>query len=1113
MSGPELTPEQLEAVERRSEPLVLEAGAGSGKTAVLVERFVRAAREDGVPLEAILAITFTRKAAAEMKLRIRERFLELGDRERARAAEGAVVTTIDGFCARLLQAHPLAAGIDPDFRTLEEVEAARLAVDAFEAALDELVEGADPQKLDAVAAYGPDALGRMVRGLHARLRGRGRGEPRLPEEEGGGGGGGAAYAALGELLALHSRHYERLKRERSALDFNDLVLRAIAVLRGAPGLAARYRRRFEHVLVDELQDTSPLQHELLDLIAGDGGEDVEAAAGAGEGPKLFAVGDELQSIYGFRDAGVGVFRERRDRAAAGGRAARLSASFRARRELLDALNLAYAEVFGEGHRPLSEPPGAGRGAPRLEPCVELLLVDRKKERWDERLAGAEAPFGPAMRTVAPWRAAEARLLALRIDRLTGEDGPFGHGDVAVLLRAATELPVYERALQERGIPTYVAGGRGYWSRLQVADLRAYLAALADPGDEVALHSLLASPLAGASLDALALLGLHAKESRRGAWPLLEEAFAGAGDGNGSAGADGGAGSLLLAALPAPDRERLADFVPRFAAERRAAPRTSLERLIDRAVSASGYDLAVLAMPDGERRLANVRKLMRLARAYEAAEGRDLRGFLGYVADQDLVRGREGEAPLEDEGPGGARAVRLMTIHRAKGLEFPVVCVADLGRSASRDNGALRLAADGRVGLRPASTCGESEPSPQLEEIEREQAAEREAEERRAFYVAMTRAREHLIVSGATDVEGLPEPAPLAAPMRWAWRALAPGLFAAAGPGGEGEAVREHEGREVRVRCVLCSPETVDRVLPEPERAPAPRRREAEAAPAAPIPLPPEPPPAPPEAPALPVGRLSYSGLEAYRRCGYRFYLERVLGLEGEAESRGEEGEGLGALARGSIVHELLERLDFRQPVVPAAGEVEARVFACGEPVRALDVEGLRRLVAAFAASPLCERLAAAELVRAEVPFAFPLGPGLLVNGAIDVHAAEPGGAALVVDYKSDRLDPGADLEALCAERYGTQRLVYALAALRGGAARVEVVHCFLERPEDTVSAAFGAAGAERLERELHELAAGALAGRFEPTDAPHRALCAGCPGQPGLCKWGPERTLADLPPG
>ena len=149
-----LTSEQRAAVERRQGSLFLHAAAGSGKTAVLVERFVRAARDDDVPVDSILAITFTDKAAAELKLRVRRRFLDEGDRTRAREAERAWVSTIHGFCSRVLRAHALAAGLDPDYRVLDEHRAAALARRAFEVALEELVdEHPTRERIELLAAY------------------------------------------------------------------------------------------------------------------------------------------------------------------------------------------------------------------------------------------------------------------------------------------------------------------------------------------------------------------------------------------------------------------------------------------------------------------------------------------------------------------------------------------------------------------------------------------------------------------------------------------------------------------------------------------------------------------------------------------------------------------------------------------------------------------------------------------------------------------------------------------------------------------------------------------------------------------------------------------------
>ncbi len=206
-----------------------------------------------------------------------------------------------------------------------------------------------------------------------------------------------------------------------------------------------------------------------------------------------------------------------------------------------------------------------------------------------------------------------------------------------------------------------------------------------------------------------------------------------------------------------------------------------------------------------------------------------------------------------------------------------------------------------------------------------------------------------------------------------------------------------------------------------------------------------------------------------------------------------------------LLHALLERLNFRRPSAPTLEAVAAA--AAGAGLRAPteeEADELAGLVTAFASSELCARLARATDPRREERFAFEFD-GVLINGAIDVLARERDGAALIVDYKSDRLD-GADPVAIVQSAYATQRLVYAVAALRAGAPRVEVAHCFLEVPQRPVTIVYDRAELAGLEQDLRRLAAGVLERRFEVSPTPHRALCAGCPAEGGLCSWPLEST-------
>ena len=251
-----------------------------------------------------------------------------------------------------------------------------------------------------------------------------------------------------------------------------------------------------------------------------------------------------------------------------------------------------------------------------------------------------------------------------------------------------------------------------------------------------------------------------------------------------------------------------------------------------------------------------------------------------------------------------------------------------------------------------------------------------------------------------------------------------------------------------------------------------------------------------------MSRLSYSSLGEFERCGYRFYVERVLGLPPVPVRGSSSSPGLTGTERGILAHALLERLDFRRPVPPSSAAI---IAAAERAPSAEEAEEIEALIRQFAASELCARLGQATDARREERFAFGLEGGVLIVGAFDVLAREPAGRMLVVDYKSDRLD-GADPATVVQRAYTTQRLVYALAAIAGGAEQVDVVHVFLEAPDRPVTSTFTKADADTLRHELAGLAGGVLRSEFVVSDTPQRTLCAGCPAEGGLCSWPLEMT-------
>jgi ATP-dependent exoDNAse (exonuclease V) beta subunit len=256
-----------------------------------------------------------------------------------------------------------------------------------------------------------------------------------------------------------------------------------------------------------------------------------------------------------------------------------------------------------------------------------------------------------------------------------------------------------------------------------------------------------------------------------------------------------------------------------------------------------------------------------------------------------------------------------------------------------------------------------------------------------------------------------------------------------------------------------------------------------------------------------VRSLSYSALSGYAACPYRFYLERVLRLPRVAEEAPEtpvDPDALDRMVRGSIAHLLLEQLDLDRPEVPDEAAVALAAQMNDAEVGAEDIADLQELVRAAIEGDVLQRALAARRVRREEGFTFVLDD-VPFNGFVDLLAEEHDGTALVVDYKTNPVE-GVDLEALTEADYGLQRRIYALAALRSGAPVVEVIHLYLERPAEPVTARYTAADAVALEAELRAGAAPLVHGEFPVAPVPHLGLCSGCPGRAALCSHPPELT-------
>jgi ATP-dependent exoDNAse (exonuclease V) beta subunit len=1126
MSKLALNPEQQAAVEASGHVFV-SAGAGTGKTSVLVERFIRAVCDAGYDVDSILVITYTRKAAAELRARIRGALRERGRHDLARALDSAWISTIHGFCSRLLKTHPFAVGLDPRFREIDDAGSAVLRGEAFERALTAFCASGEPERLRLLATYGASGLHRMLTGVYETLRSAGRdlllelgdrpslehaltawneaaaclfAEPDATDSQRVNasealalaqpgtiaervldlgalrcrGERAATYEAarkaveraaleelaardrdlLQELLEGFAAAYDVAKRRESVVDFEDLQLAARDLLRSDASVREKEQLRFRIVMVDEFQDTNALQCELVDLLTRD--------AGASE---VFTVGDEFQSIYGFRHADVEVFRSRRDEAS---NPLVLRRNYRSRPEVLAAVNHLFEPAFGGEYQPLAasgEFPDPVFGHP-----VELLVTDKASYRESEE----------------HWRRGEARHIAARVRELV-DAGAALPGEIVLLFAAGTDAEIYEEELRRAALPTFRATGRGYFGQQQVVDLLSYLRLLQNRYDDTALATVLASPFVGVSNDGLVLLRRNAV--RRPLFTALERE--------------------LAAELDAEDVRLLRAFLQRYERLTAAAARSSLERLCEQILVEHDYDLAVLARWDGRRRYANLRKLARLARSYEALRGADLEGFVRFVRDQESFGARELEAVAEEEG---ADVVRLLTIHAAKGLEFKVVIVADAGRDTGGPPSADEILAlsDGRFGFRMVHpTRGDRRPVFGYEEVRDASAAQERAERLRLYYVAMTRAVDRLIVSGAIDAE---RDGDRETPIGWVIERLEAADDLAAAGGDPVELERGGSRWLLRVdRHSAVGDETQPEVTVVLEKGQLSLFDELPAAGEAPAPVLPALEPLP--LPQLHVPRrLSYSAIALFESCSYRYYAQRVLGLRPRAMPRaGGDGDGgLAATEIGDAAHRLLELVPLADPVAPPPDVIAETVRSWYPAVSDDELARIASFVGAYCNSSLARRIAALPDARAERPFAFE-HDGVLLHGRLDALSLTDG-RALVLDYKTNVLGEREPAEVV-EEEYSLQRLVYALACLRAGASEVEVVYAFLERPEDVVSAVFTLADTPRLESEL-SLAIGRIAAaEFRPT--PSDFACADCPALDLVCagprlRGGPWTPMPEL---
>lgn len=880
---PNFTPQQLDAIQDRGHSLIVCAAAGSGKTAVLVERIVQLVAQ-GCPIERMLVVTFTNAAAGEMRLRIGEA-LGRAAREDQRLSEQllalprAGISTLHRFCGSLLREHFQVLGIDPAFRIGDEQECGVLSRQAMEDALYSCYEVGSEAFLAADACYTQEELAELALSVHRFMMTRpdpwayleramgqvsvgaqalaggeaakllcGDAKEQLAHlaqdaqrtldacrAEGGPGHyaaacaqdlalldaltdaagrgydalhdalGDASFAALGrkkkgdvfdedaadrvkagrealkkavkalaeafavsgrdaagdlamtraplsgiiELVKTYDALYAAAKRQRGLMDFEDLEHGALRALE-QEGVRQSLRERYRYVFIDEYQDSSAIQEAIVGSFAREDG--------------LFLVGDVKQSIYRFRQAEPSLFLaraarfDRKEETLA--RRIDLQRNFRSRANVLEGVNAVFSRIMRGDVTEIEydERERLFCGLPPREddPPIELHLIYREgellpgaQEQADENDseegdgADAQGDDEESGRELAAVER-EALIAAARIhdmvgtlfyDAKTGAERPLAYRDIAILMRAARGgAPMAADALKAQGIPVFCDAGEGYFDIPEVRAMMALLETIDNGARDEPLLAALRGPALGLDDAQLAQIRIHTPDVRVPYHEAVRRYREEVDD--------------ALAA-------RLAEFEERLAKWRLCARHQGVDRLIERVYAQTGFLARAGALPGGLARQANLHLLTSRARQFMRAQGGSLHAFLRYAR-----RLRAGGDSMSASAIGESEdVVRIMTTHKSKGLEFPVVFVLGMGRRMSAQSLRARLLMDAQlgVGLPCVDTALGSERDTLLRRAIRVKIArEQLAEEVRILYVAMTRARERLILVGDVGVQAPPQ---------------------------------------------------------------------------------------------------------------------------------------------------------------------------------------------------------------------------------------------------------------------------------------------------------------------------------------------------------------------
>jgi ATP-dependent helicase/nuclease subunit A len=681
-----------------SKSIVISSPAGSGKTEKLSRRYI-SLLDEGSDVEKILCITFTEKAAAEMKQRI----LSILERENPallqRISEKIPlmrISTIHAFCLKILKRFSIELGLDPSLNVLDEQASEDLWNRAVHESLME--EKRRPGEfflfIKGRGLNGWSATKRMLDAIHMR-----KPYPELILKE-----GGELDDGVREPFGLYAKclaRYKAIKADRHVLDFDDFEVLASEALSHGPqwhNILYSFDEHTDHILVDEFQDTNTLQWKIIDKLTEEWRSGMGPKRESGKTPTIFVVGDEKQSIYLFRGANVSVFHEAKDRFAdwlgSDYHFVQVRENYRSLPAIVDFTNALFEKLM------------------HPEPPERWITAYSPFEAARQGDGGVELLLLAACDTTKETRMKEATALASRIRRM--HDGhtvfegdtrrPCRFSDMAVLLRRRTHLSLFEDALRNEGVPFVVLKGIGFFEGPEVAVLRELISFVVDPLDSYSLFCLLRSPLFGVGYGTLAGL-------LRGRTPLVEK-------------------------LGQSEKGKLGNISKTVERWVRLAGEIPLAELLETAL----LDTGGWTVYWERQRHANIRKFIAMVESYEAE------GMCPLQIRDKLLRLRNAAAvPKANINAEGMDAVKIMTIHAAKGLQFPMVFIPSMDEKISPRTGPVEI--EDSAGGFSISYEEDSAKRRKMEPFKLRKLKELE-EEKRIFYVSVTRAMDYLCMIGS-----------------------------------------------------------------------------------------------------------------------------------------------------------------------------------------------------------------------------------------------------------------------------------------------------------------------------------------------------------------------------